>query len=247
MNSCGKDLTLKESESGEIIRIPRILPSTAEKRLGIRYSVDGTWLQKYKYWLEFSSNFAKKIRQSRLDRLGGYQSYKAIWCAKFRYSAPAISLSTSQLKKIQQRITGASLAVSGFSSKMPRAVVHGPRLYGGMQWETPYTILIYEQIKILMGSIRLEDTVGKLLNLQLQWLQIAIGISVPLLENKQTIPYLQKFWVQSLHEKLVDTNIQIKLYKQWVPIQNCLVVKYFDAMSIFYTYNDIILQHARYG
>ena len=33
----------------------------------------------------------------------------------------------------------------------------------------------------------------------------------------------------------------------YVPIQNCLVVKYFDAMSIFYTYNDIILQHARYG
>ncbi len=217
MQGYRKDLKLKESESGDIIRIPRIVLSTAEKRLGIRYSVDGTWLQEYKYWIEFSSNFAQKIRQSRLDRVGGYQSYKSIWCAKFRYSAPAISLSTSQLKKIQQRIIGASLAVSGFSSKMPRAVVHGPRLYGGMQWETPYTILIYEQIKLFMGSLRLEDTVGKLLQLQLQWIQIAIGLSVPLLENKHNIPYLQKCWVQSLHEKLVETNIQLKIDKQWVP------------------------------
>ena len=55
---------------------------------------------------------------------------------------------------------------SEYSSKMARAVVFGPRIYGGMCWESPYGILLYEQIKLVLGSLRVEDTVGKLLGLR---------------------------------------------------------------------------------
>lgn len=86
--------------------------------------------------------------------------------------------------KIQQMIIGNSLAVAGFSSKMPRAVVFGPVRYGGMRWESPYSILLHAQIKMLIGSLRLNDTVGKLIRLQLRWLQVLAGTTTPVLENK---------------------------------------------------------------
>ena len=64
---------------------------------------------------------------------------------------------------------GASLSVAGYSSKMPRVVVFGPSLYGGMTWDSPYSIVVYEQIRILIGSIRTNDTIGKLLQIHTAW------------------------------------------------------------------------------
>ena len=157
------------------------------------------------------------IKKARLDRLGGYHAYKALWCAKFRYSAPVIGLTKQQLFKIQKCIISPSLAAAGFSSKMPRAIVFGPQKFGGMQWDSPYGILLVEQIKLVIGSLRIEDTVGKLVKMQLQWIQVAIGISTPLFEVTKLIHYTPKCWLQQLHEKLVDINVQIQINKPWKP------------------------------
>ena len=112
---------------------------------------------------------------------------------------------------------GSCLAAAGYSSKMPRAVVFGPSTFGGMNWESAYGIMAYEQIELFIGSLRMEDTVGKLLRIQLQWLQMFSGNSTPLLESTQAVKYLPKGWLQSLHEKLVENSIQIRVQKIWRP------------------------------
>ena len=109
------------------------------------------------------------------------------------------------------------MAAAGFNSKMPRAVVFGTQLYGGMQWESPYSILVYEQIKLILGSIRLQDTVGKLMVIQLKWMPLIAGTSVPLLEETKKILYLQKCCLTAVHAKLVNTNIKIKIADKWYP------------------------------
>ena len=213
----GCNLNLKDSESGHRITIPKISPAAAEKRLGIRYSLDGRWTQEYKHWKAFTAAYAQKVQKARLDRLGGYHSYATLWCARFRYSAPIVSFTIGQIEKIQKHVVGSSLAAAGYSSKMPRAVVFGPMEWGGMNWDSAYVISVYEQIKLLIGSLRMEDTVGKLMKLQLQWLQIFSGISTPLLEVTQKDKNLPHGWLQSLHEKLVDNRLQIRVTKSWVP------------------------------
>ena len=210
-------MELIESESGQKVQIPRLKPSAAEKRLGIRYSVDGSWNAEFKFWKTYSEEFADKVSKAKLDRLGGYHAYNTLWSSKFRYSAPAITFTPAQLLTIQRKIIGPSLAAAGFNSKMPRVVVFGPSSHGGMNWYAPYFIQLYEQIKLVIGSIRLEDTVGRLLVLQLQWLQVTAGTSIPLLASQKNIPYLPQCWLQSLHTKMVDTKLQILLEKQWVP------------------------------
>lgn len=210
-------LKIKESESGNRILIPRIKPSKAEKRLGILYSADGTWKAELQYWKAYTKNFATTLKYARVDRLTGYQAYKSIWCAKFRFHAPVVSFKSNQLNQIQRGIIGSCLSISGYNSKMPRAVVFGPEIYGGLNWESPYGILVYEQIKLLTGSLRLNDTVGRMISLQLQWLQLTAGVKEPLLERTNTIPYLPHCWITSLHEKLVDIGVQIKITDHWTP------------------------------
>ena len=191
------DMIITESESGEKVCIPRSHPAAAEIRLGIRYSLDGTWSQEYNFWKEFSTEFASTVKKAKLDRAGGYHTYNTLWCSKFRYGAPVISFTEKQLNNIQKRIIGPCLAAAGFNSKMPRAVVFGPALYGGMNWTSPFTMHLYEKIKFVVGSIRLSDTVGKLLLLQVQWMQLFAGTSSPLLDTDTEIPYLPLSWLQS--------------------------------------------------
>ena len=81
----------------------------------------------------------------------------------------------------------------------------------------PNSILLYEQIKILMGSICLNETVGKLIIIQLQWIQIVAGVGRPILESNKTISYLTTSWIQSLHVKLVEERIQLRVHDVWVP------------------------------
>ena len=213
----GCDLILRESESGNRIKIPKISPSMAEKRLGIRFSLNGQWSHEYKHWKQYNVEYAQKVRKARLDRLGGYHNYSTLWCAKFRYCAPIISFTGSQIDKLQKQVLGTCLAAAGYSSKMPRAVVFGPITLGGMQWESAYGIMVYEQIKLLLGSLQMEDTVGKLLRLQLKWLQIFSGTSTPLLEASKVDKFLPTGWVQALPEKLVENRIQIRVHKLWIP------------------------------
>ncbi len=210
-------MIITESESGEKVYIPRSHPAAAEKRLGIRYSLDGTWSKEYAFWKEFSTDFTSTVQKAKLDRSGGYHTYNTLWCSKFRYSAPVISFTETQLTHLQKRIIGPCLAAAGFNSKMPRAVVFGPSLYGGMNWQSPFTIHLYEKIKFVVGSIRLADTVGKLMLLQLQWMQLFAGTSSPLLETDKEIPYLPRCWLQALHSMLIHTTVKIRISKTWLP------------------------------
>ena len=87
-----------------------------------------------------------------------------------------------------------------------------------MRWDSMYSILLHAQIKLLVGSIRLNDTVGKLIRLQLQWIQVLAGVKTPVLECTQIIPYIPRGWVQCLHHMLVSDKIKIQVANAWSPI-----------------------------
>ncbi len=128
-----------------------------------------------------------------------------------------LSFHKTKLNTITKKIMGPCLAAAGYSSKMPRTVVFGPRLYGGMQWDTPHSILLTSQLTMLVGSLRLQDAVGQMLQIKLELLQLNAGMETPVLETTRTIPYLPSGWLRNLHELLVEAGIQVKLHKSWKP------------------------------
>ena len=212
-----KDLFLRESETKDNIKIPQLAGKEAIKRLGIWTNCEATWAREFRNWKEYSHLFGQKIKYAKVGRIAGYQAYHAMWLAKFRFSAPVIGLKSRQVQKIKQCVVGPCLAAAGYCSKMPRAVVFGPSKYGGMDWDNPEGILVYEKIKALIGSIRLQDVVGRLLVIQMTWLQLHAGISTQILEYTKRLEYLPTGWIMNIHEYLVHSRIKIKLYGAWVP------------------------------
>ena len=210
-------LYLIESETGDTIPILKLNSSAVEKRLGIRSSCNNKWTSEFRYWLQSSQQFGRRVRGAGLGRTAGYLAYHTLWLSKFRYSAPVVGFSIPQLKKIQQGIIGPCLSASGYCNKMPRAVVHGPELFGGMAWENISLILLYEKLKMFIGSVRLQDTVGSILVLQLSWLQLFAGISTPLLEFGRELPFLPTGWIVNLHQHLVHHQLQVEMALGWLP------------------------------
>ena len=102
---------------------------------------------------------------------------------------------------------------------MPRAVVFGTKKYGGMHWESPLSILLTAQIALLMSSIRINDVVGQMFQIQLEWMQLFAGIARPVMEASAVIPYLPSGWIRNLHELMVEASIQVKIAKLWRPKQ----------------------------
>lgn len=94
-----------------------------------------------------------RIRGSGLSRTAGYLAYHSVWLAKFCYSVSVIGYSKNQLRAIQSGIIGACLSVAGYSSKLPRPVFYGPRIYGGMDWANIFVLSLFEKLKMLVGSI----------------------------------------------------------------------------------------------
>lgn len=114
-------------------------------------------------------------------------------------------------------ILGTCLSVAGYSNKFPRAVVHGPTLFGGVDRDSIYAVNLYEKLKLLIGSVQLQDKLGAMILVQLTWLQIFAGISTPLLQSEIFIDYIPLGWIKNLHKLLVEERIQVEIATGWVP------------------------------
>ena len=212
-----RNLTLRESESRDLIRIPRKTGKETEKRLGVWSSCDGRWNKEVNQWLAYSRDFSQRLRGNNLSRRTGDLAYHSVWISKFRYSASVIGYSSNQLSVIQSAIIGACLSVAGYNRKFPRAVVYGPTRHGGMGWENIVGLALYEKLKILIGSIRLHDNLGKMIQIQLTWLQVFAGCSIPILQSTLALHYLPVSWLTNIHTQLVEHDIQVELTSGWLP------------------------------
>ena len=212
-----RTLKLWESESDSLIRIPRKSAKDFEKRLGVWSSCTGKWNKEVRLWISFSNDFRQKLSGGGLTRYAGYMAYHAIWVAKFRYSAAVIGYTENQLTAIQSTVVGSCLSIAGYNQKFPRAVVFGPEEYGGLAWDELSVLNIYEKLKLLIGSIRLQDKLGAMFIIQLTWLQLFAGIGVPILEHDSLIPYLPEGWLTNVFTHLVTLGVKVQLSSGWLP------------------------------
>ncbi len=212
-----RNLRLRESETKDMIDIPRRTGKETEKRLGVWSSCDGKWTKEVNLWITHSKDFSQRLKGNTLSRRAGELAYHAVWLSKFRSSASVIGYTSNQLQAIQSTIIGQCLSVAGYNNKFPRAVVFGPAHFGGMGWENILGLSIFEKVKLLIGSVRLGDTLGHMILIQLTWLQLFAGSSVPILQSKRVIPYLPAGWLTNIHAILVEHRIQVELASGWLP------------------------------
>ena len=73
-----KEMRLRESESKELILIPRKTGREFEKRLGVWSSCDGKWNKEVHQWIQYSREFSQRIKGKNLSRRAGELAYHSI-------------------------------------------------------------------------------------------------------------------------------------------------------------------------
>ena len=98
--------------------------------------MDGKWTKEVHRWTTVAQDFAGKISRGLFNREAGNLVYPTLWVPKIGYVMGIVDFTNSQMKKIQSPVLCASLSSPGYNMHMPRAIVHGPTLLDGMNWDS---------------------------------------------------------------------------------------------------------------
>ena len=127
-------------------------------------------------WKIESLRFANKVKKAGFNRICGAKIYPTIWLPKLRYISPPVCLTKDEAKTIDKPVIRQCLSAAGYSQRFPRRVVFGPTCKGGMEWESCYSLQVYEKTKKFISHFRRKTKLGNLLKILIQYIQVSSGI-----------------------------------------------------------------------
>jgi len=165
-----------------------------------------------------SRHLARKIRASSLPPQAANLAYNSVALPQLQYSLLMTTYSAQELEKIQKPLTRAFLPRMGFNSGMKRAVVFGPRKYGGYQMGNVDTNRGHDQIKYILGHIRMQDPLGLMMEAVLAQTQLFSGSGTHILEDpSQILNYVPVTWVTTVATFLAKIKSTIISKHAWKP------------------------------
>jgi hypothetical protein len=96
-------------------------------------------------------------------------------------------------------------------------VVLGPVIYGGLGFSHLYAESNISKVETIICHINKGSKLGSTICLNINWLQLHSGISVPILESNLKIDYIQDTWFKEIKSFLNICNVKIKINSLWLP------------------------------
>ena len=143
--------------------------------LGCLIQANRSWKAEQYRWTSTALQFAMKEKKGQFDRICGAKLYPSYWISKFRYVAPVVGFSKLFCESTEKPVVASCLSATGFNMRFTRAVVFGSYKYGGMQWESMYSVQLHEKIKNFLRNSRSESRLGKLLQTTPETAQLFSG------------------------------------------------------------------------
>jgi hypothetical protein len=128
------------------------------------------------------------------------------------YSLLVMTLDLKTLNKIQSRAVQAILNKLGVSKSFPRRVAFGPKDLFGMALLDMSVEQGVRQVQHLTDHLFSKDSVGSLIMIALQSLQLELGCGFHLLEHPdEWVPYITSCWLTSIRDFIQRSKIKIKV------------------------------------
>jgi hypothetical protein len=198
--------------------ITRMEPTESYRTLGVHISPSGSNKGAIVVLTEIALQYAQSITMSHLNREDTLTSYVQHLLPKLRFQLPALSLTSADGDKLMTPILKAALPKMHINWNMARSIVHGPVVLGGMALPHLSTIQGVDKLHLLLGHLRLEDETGKLLHIDLSYVQLITG-SYKFFLNKSYSDYrwVEWGWITSLWSFISTTNITFLYPSLWTP------------------------------
>jgi hypothetical protein len=113
---------------------------------------------------------------------------------------------------IQSPATRACLMKTGFNRNTAHRVVFGPSIHGSLGFRDLFVEQGISQVQLLIRHLRADSPQGRLFRITIDWWQLVMGVSYPLLERPSTtLPHQDAHWLSALRQFLLDLNASIHI------------------------------------
>jgi hypothetical protein len=201
--------------SSDAQTIPRMPLEHSARVLGVRLSPSGRFSDHIQVYKQKADTFAARLISPRIGATEARIFHRSIYVPSMRYGLASVSADEEELNCIQTRILASILQKMKVSRTLPTSIRHGPYELGGLDLYDLRTELGIEMIKFMRDAIFSNSSAGRMLVLNLQYLQLEAGIGPSILENPAIpLSYLTPSWLVSVRKFLAKHNMSITLTDQ---------------------------------
>jgi hypothetical protein len=189
----------------------------SHKTLGTYKCIVGAETEQFNKLLEKSTKICNLASEGQFNRQQAWLAYRCCYIPSMIYCLSAVSLNEKQLNNIQTKATAQFTRGCGFELTYPKALVHGPICFGGLGFCHLYVESNVLKIETLICHINKGTSLGEMMKVNLNWVQIHTGINTPFMLGKNHIDYIQDNWFIEICNFLMKCNASIRIKNIWRP------------------------------
>ena len=197
--------------------IPRVESSIGMRTLGVRLSPDGFFTDEFTHRQKQALKWVRNINTAPLTREETYTAYCTMWRPSFEFPLPVTSFTKKECNILQKIFTGPFLAKMGISRTTSRVLIFGPYRYSGFALADTWVQQGLQHLHFLLGHLSYQDEVGNLLKINIDTLQLIIGLPDPPLSYSfsHITTLAPPSWVATSWEFLNDFQGTLKFNNPW--------------------------------
>lgn len=212
---CDTTIAIHDPDSNQDIPLQVKDITQDHKTLGVLKTMSGDEKTQLQALKEKSKKLATQTALGQLTRFQARRAYSSVYMPSMTYSLVATSLSEADLNVVQSKALQSYLPAMGYEATFPRAVIFGPRQFGGINLGHLYTEMCIAKIEALVSHIQSGSGLGRLMLTNLNWLQLHSGLSTPVLSGGIPLSYLSMNWFLHIRNFLYSIQGRISIPDQW--------------------------------
>ncbi|KAI2495320.1 hypothetical protein MHU86_19219 [Fragilaria crotonensis] len=185
---------VRDNNTGQDQALEYLSPYAAHKTLGHFKDPAGNQKEQQRQLQKKSDEVVSFLWKCPLTREESWIFYYSCYVPSMSYPLANSHFTNQQLTKIQRKAMSIIIARCGFNRHMHRAIVFGPREYGGAGFKRLYDQQGIGQITTVLKHWRANTDAGKLLRNAVSWETIALGC---LNHSWKTSTHLYLIWNQN--------------------------------------------------
>ncbi len=126
-------------DEGKLKAIPQLRASEAQRTLGVRLAPDGNDEVEFQHLVETSKQWQQSMATAKVTHSAAEFGMRQMIFRKLEYPLVATMFTQQQCTAIMQPILAQGLVAAGFDRLFPRAIVHGPWQWGGLNIPNLFT------------------------------------------------------------------------------------------------------------
>jgi hypothetical protein len=161
---------------GKPQRLRQLEPWEAVRTLGVRLAPDGNMRAQFEYMVSVATHWADSLRSGYLPRHLTWTAWRTTILKTLEYPLPVTTLTRNQCNRITSIVAAAALPRCGIMRTFPRALLHAPIKYGGLNIPDLYVEQgIQHIVRLIRYSKTQQHSTGILLRHSCEHFKVQMG------------------------------------------------------------------------